>query len=30
VANEVAKRGLDGLLSYGTSPGLAVEETAAV
>jgi acyl-CoA dehydrogenase len=25
VANEVAKRGLDGLLSYGTSPGLAVE-----
>jgi acyl-CoA dehydrogenase len=30
VANEVAKRGLDGLLSYGTSPGLAVEETATV
>jgi alkylation response protein AidB-like acyl-CoA dehydrogenase len=24
VANEVAKRGLDGLLSYGTAPGLAV------
>ena len=28
VANEVAKRGLDGLLSYGSSPGLAVEAAA--
>ena len=30
VANEVAKRGLDGLLSYGTSPGMAVAPAAAV
>jgi acyl-CoA dehydrogenase len=28
VANEVAKRGLDGILSYGTAPGLAVEPAA--
>jgi acyl-CoA dehydrogenase len=29
VANEVAKRGLDGILSYGTAPGLAVEPAPA-
>jgi acyl-CoA dehydrogenase len=28
VANEVSKRGLDGILSYGTAPGLAVEPAA--